>query len=127
MILSGLMALHIAAVFCWFGGAVAAEAALAGDLREFGVKELLRAGLPGLGAKALTGLLMVWMNPDYYLGQGWLIAKIVVALVPATATLVVFDSVRESKKARKRFYGSMMWLLAGTGAVILLLAFVRPF
>lgn len=121
------MAVHIAAVFCWFGGAIASAAALADGSREFGTKSLVRAGLPGLGATAFTGLALVWMNPGYYLGQGWLIAKIVIALVPATATLAVFDAVRESKKARKRFYGSMMWLIAGTGAVILLLAFVRPF
>ncbi len=121
------MALHVAAVITWFGGAIASTAALADGSREFGVKALTRAGLPGLAATALTGLALVWMNPGYYLGQGWLIAKIVIALIPATATLAVFDSVRESKKARKRFYGSMMRLIAGTGAVILSLAFVRPF
>lgn len=127
MILSGLMALHAAAVMVWFGGAIAAEAALADGSREFGAKALMRAALPGLTATALTGLSLIWLNPEYYLGQGWLIAKIVVSLVPATATLAVFDAVRESKKARPRFYRSMMRLTIGTGAVILLLTFVRPF
>lgn len=127
MIVPGLAALHVAAVMVWLGAACAAEASFAWGDRRFAEKALYRAALPGLAATALTGLALVGLNPDYYLGQGWLIVKIVLSLVPAMTTLAVFDAQRGSKKARPRFYGAAMWLTAGSSFLVVLLAFVRPF
>lgn len=132
-----LMTLHAVGLILWIGGALSAGRVLgmAASEREPAREALLdlagellrRMGVPGMILTIGTGTGMIAVNASYYLGQGWLHAKMALALVPLGATIWLMRERGRKEPPRPRTIAWCSRALAGSALLLLLLAFVRPF
>lgn len=132
MLLSLLMALHWAGATLWFAGAWAAarvELARARGAASAGAEDLslhflYRAGLPGLALALASGAGLFAWNPAYFRGEGWLWAKLALALGPMWATLRLLRAGSPHSERALVWSIRALWVCGG---LIILLSCTRPF
>jgi hypothetical protein len=119
MLIAGLMALHAAGFAAWLAAGCAAallDEAGAGPRAQ----ALARRWAPAAMAVCLaSGGLSWFLAYPLYREQGWVWAKVLLTLVPMTATALQAAGRLRPKRA--------LWLLSLPMAGVLLLSFARPF
>ena len=141
MLISLLCAGHLAGLILWLGGAAAAWKVHRtrlecwpedyGELSRLERGFLHRAGLPGMVLTLATGAGMFAFNPAHYAGEGWLIAKLLLALGPVAGIILLIREERRLAAAAKELSSlpaeAAFYLLSVPAVLILLLTAVRPF
>ncbi len=136
--LGSMLALHVLGIILWVGGVFAAGRVLLDHARSgpgpsFTALErslMLRTAHPGMLLVLLTGAAMLAFNPEYYLREYWMLAKLGVAVLMILPTIALTVA---SRRMAERFDASCegklrRWrrLFMGLALAELILVFVKP-
>lgn len=136
-----LLVLHLPAMVLWVGALLVVTSVLAAHCREAGVearnalarlenKIFKRMVHPGAALMVITGVLLVLIDPEFYMRAPWLHAKLLLVVFLVGLDLRIYFRAKafQSGKIEMR-RGECVGLLAGVAAVflgILILVMIKP-
>jgi uncharacterized membrane protein len=137
--LAWLLAAHVLGVILWAAGVFGAGRALIDHARlgtaspELSAVErrlLLRCAHPGMTLAIVAGAWAISLNPNYYLKEGWMLAKLAAAALAVAATIVLSVAskrmITAPASAGERSLQIWRGLFMGAIAAALVLVFVKP-
>jgi putative membrane protein len=133
---------HILGIVFWLGGLLIATHLLAADAEAISDEThqalgRLEANLfrgiihPGAAVVIISGMVMISVNPAYYLHASWLHAKLVLVAVLIALDLMTYRRMRAFKAGRLNLQRKQCMALHGGIALVLILivilVFIKPF